>query len=94
MKQFLYNLNLTDEDGRLNFLHGAFVFIMGYSCVLPGATSALLLGIGLGLIGLELFLKPKTAKKATVDDIEECQKSIEKVSKDLRSLNMKLGFRQ
>lgn len=94
MKNLLSVLNLLDGLERLNLVHLGFyatlpAFIIRHDLLTGGGFLAVC-----ALIGLELWLAPNSLRPPKSEDLTQVQNEVQSVSKELRNLTMKLGFRQ
>jgi len=93
MRQILYLLNLTDEEGRLNLVNaiviGNFIYLFSSRSV---ESCVLLLG-SFALLGFSWKASPQKSKKVTIDDLELVKEQSKEALDQVKKLNLKLGFR-
>lgn len=93
MKKLLFWANLFDPSDKLNLIHVAFCTCTVHMVISNNPYSVIGFGLVSVLMAVELWRVPQFKLKDP-ESIEHCRQEVDKVAKDLRSLNLKLGFRQ
>jgi hypothetical protein len=93
MKQMLYTLNITDEEGRLNFVHAIIIGLFINLIVSGSVESCYLLLSSFALLAWKWKVQPPRGRKASIDDIESYRHEAKEALDQIKKLNLKLGFR-
>lgn len=91
--KILTALNLLDASGRLNLIHVFCYASLTYLFTSHSTVSLIAFCVSCSLLGLELWKVPQP-KNIQFEGVEKVKEEVDRVAKDLRSLNLKLGFRQ
>lgn len=91
MKRILYFLNLTEEDGKLNFVHAIVVGCSIYLVSSRSVDAAALVAGSFALLAWNWKVKPSGKKVSSLEVDQATQKSQEALDQ-IKKLSLKLGF--
>lgn len=94
MKQMLYSVNLTDEEGRLNLIHAIVIGLFINLFINHSVESCYLLLGGFALLAWNLKVNPPIkAKKYSQEELELVKKDAKLALDQIKKLNLQIGFR-
>lgn len=92
LSQLITALNLFDASGKINLAHTFAYCTLIFLLFSRSEFSLIAFGLSSILLGVEMWVMPAPKAEAQAD--QNLKKEIEDVAKDLRTLKVKIGFRQ